>query len=113
MKGSDKQIKWAEDIKASKATEFSALRSKVISPIGIKALDYIESNDVAKFWIDFRSTSVMDMLNSLLRGGLQIKGAGQSNRAVMDKTTGQITVTWTAIVSDGKGGHSETYTLVL
>lgn len=93
MNGSEKQIKWAEDIRASKASDFAALRSKIIDPKGIKAVDFIESIDAAAFWIDNRSRSVLDMMTSLVRGGLSIKGGLFADKAVMDMASGTITVT--------------------
>ena len=108
MNGSDKQITWATEIKASKTEQFATLRSKVISPIGTKALDFIESLDSASFWIDNRDRSAMDMLTSLLRGGLSTKGNQSNEKATMDQATGTITITSKAIVQDGKGGHYET-----
>lgn len=110
MNGSEKQITWATEIKESKAEQFATLRSKVISPVGIKALDYIESLDNAAFWIDNRDRSPMEMLTSLLRGGLSTKGNQSNEKATMDQATGTITITSKAIVQDGKGGHYETTT---
>ncbi len=110
MNGSEKQITWANEIKASKAEQFAALRSKVISSIGTKALDFIESLDSAVFWIDNRDRSATEMLTSLLRGGLSTKGNQSDERATIDQATGIITVTSKAIVQDGKGGHYETTT---
>lgn len=110
MNGSEKQIKWADEIKAGKAEQFATLRSKVISPIGTRALDFIESLDSASFWIDNKDRSAMEMLTSLLRGGLSTKGSQSSERATMDQATGIITITSKAIVQDGKGGHYETTT---
>lgn len=110
MNGSDKQVAWAIEIKESKAEQFAILRSKVISPIGTKALDFIESLDNAAFWIDNRDRRPMEMLTSLLRGGLSIKGNQFSEKATIDQATGTITITSTAIVQDGKGGHYETTT---
>ncbi len=110
MNGSEKQITWAIEIKESKAEQFATLRSKVISPIGTKALDYIESLDNAAFWIDNRDRSPMEMLKSLLTGGLSIEGNQYSDKATIDQASGTITITSKAIVQDGKGGHYETTT---
>lgn len=93
MKGSDKQIKWAEDIKASKAADFASLRSKVRDPKGIKAMDYVEAIDWAAFWIEYEKMSAMQIMNVLLRSGLLIKGWQFQDKATMDQATGVITVT--------------------
>ena len=110
MNGSAKQVKWAEEIKAGKASEFEAIRKAIKNEIGAKAVDYIDSNDSAAFWIDNRERKVPDMLNGLCRGGLAIKGNSNSAKALLDTTTGMITITWTEIVQDGKGGHMATKT---
>jgi hypothetical protein len=108
MNGSEKQITWANEIKEGKMQDFAELQSKVISPIGTKALDYIKGLDAASYWIDNRDRSAADMLKSLLRGGLAINGNQSSDKATMDPTSGIITITSKAIVQDGKGGHYET-----
>jgi hypothetical protein len=109
MNGSEKQIKWAEEIKSG--MNFGKLRKMVNgNPIAIKAIDYVESNEIAAFWIEYKSYSGMQMMDKFLTSGLLIKGANYDHKAKMDKATGVITVTWTVIVSDGKGGYEETRT---
>ncbi len=90
MNGSEKQIKWAEEIKAAKAEEFAKLYKAVRNDIGTKAISYIESNDNVAFWIDNRDRKVADLLNQLCRGGLAIKGDGFAVKALLDMQTGAI-----------------------
>lgn len=107
MNGSEKQIKWAESIIASKQQQFEDLRTRSKSELGKKAVDYILSQPKASFWIDYRTYSPDDMLRQLLRGGLSIYGDNYDHKATLDPQTGIITITWEEIVSDGKGGHKE------
>lgn len=112
MNGSEKQIKWAEDIKSK--MDFAKLRKMVNgNPIAIKAIEYVENNECASFWIEYKNYSTMQLMDQLLTSGLLIKGANYDHRAKMDKATGAITITWEEIVQDGKGGHKETRTQVL
>lgn len=108
MNGSEKQVKWAEDIKQDKADEFAQLKERFgKSAAALKAIEYIEGNEHAAFWIDHRNSSVMEILDSLMRGGVQVKGHNFDHRATMTPD-GTITVTWSEIVQDGKGGHKAT-----
>ena len=108
MKGTEKQIKWAEDIKKGMTPEFNEMieKFKTIIP-AIKVIEYIQALDYATFWIDHRKETVQDLLMQITRG-LTIRGDKYSHTAKVDQTTGIITVTWTEIVGDGKGGHFET-----
>jgi hypothetical protein len=114
MIGSDKQIKWAESIRANQAEAFSKLRAIAIkSPIALKAVNFVEHIDNASFWIDHRQYSAERMIDLLLTVGLQIKGFAFGNVAIMDTKTGVITETWEQIVPDGKGGHKEMRSVVI
>jgi len=109
MKGSEKQIKWAEEIKATMQQDFDTIRTQFEgNALAIKAIDYVQSLDHATFWIDNRNSNPMTMLTEIAQGNLRVRGDGYSHTAKFDQTTGQITVTWTEIVGDGKGGHHET-----
>lgn len=107
MIGSEKQIKWAEDIKAGK--DFEELRIRCNGhPLGIKAIEFVENIRDAKFWIDSRNMTAEQMLAALMGGaGLKVKGSYNSHTAKMAED-GTITVTWKEIVQDGKGGHYAT-----
>jgi len=109
MKGSEKQIKWAEAIKNKMQPNFEDLQSKVNgnAPAN-KAINYINNLDNATFWIDNRSNTPTDMLRKLCGHGLKIRGNGYSHVAKIDQVTGKITITWDEIISDGKGGYKET-----
>jgi len=109
MKGSEKQIKWAEEIKATMKQDFDTIRTQFEGNIiATKAIDFVESLDNATFWIDNRKSTPMTMLTEIAQGNLRTKGDGYSHTAKFDQTTGKITITWNEIVSDGKGGHHET-----
>lgn len=102
MKGTEKQIKWAEEIRDKIETSLPDMSA---SPIADKAKQYLLNLDEAAFWIDHRDRTAMDLLRDLIGGGLAIRGFQFSHRAKMDQTTGIITITWNEIVQDGHGGH--------
>ena len=109
MKGSEKQIKWAEEIKATMKPDFDTIRTQFDgNVIAIKAIDYVQALDWATFWIDNRNSNPMTMLNEIAQGNLRVRGDGYSHTAKFDQAAGTITVTWDEIVADGKGGHHET-----
>lgn len=107
MLGSQKQIKWAEDIRNARLEDFAKLEARVKNEIGRKAISYIRDNEQASFWIDYRTVSAADMLRSLLTAGISIWGFNFDRKAKLDPQTGTITVTWEEIVQDGKGGYKE------
>lgn len=115
MKGSEKQVKWAEAIKASKNFQEWIGRGKDdnANQVLVKAVAYFENIQESAFWIDNRDKSEKHLLMKLFDGTLQPKGDGWDRRAKMDKETGVITETWTVIVQDGKGGHKEDRTQTL
>lgn len=105
MIGSEKQIAWANEIKAKIEAEAKPLYGK--AECFDRILTLILSIDNAKFWIDYRDRNLRSLLGSLSREGLRIKGLDYSNTIKCDATY-TVTETWTEIVSDGKGGHTET-----
>lgn len=108
MIGSEKQIKWAEDIRSKVA---AALPDMSSNPIADKAKQFLLSIDDAKFWIEVaKDRTPMFLLQDMVQGGLRVKGLGFDHIAKLDQTTGMITITWTDVVADGKGGHVETHT---
>lgn len=75
MNGSEKQIKWAEDIKTKMMPEFDNIKQRLSgNTIGIKAVDFVTNIDSAKFWIDNRSSNAMSILMSLQKGSLRLRG---------------------------------------
>ena len=106
MKGSEKQINWANDIKATFVASAQSLLGK--NPHADRAINLILSIDDSNFWITYRENDWRFLLNSLYSTGLSNKGSGYSNNIKADKTTHIIAETWETIVSDGKGGHKET-----
>lgn len=113
MNGSKKQVKWAEDIKAGKNFDkfIDSARNEAARVIVTKAVNFVKGIDSAKFWIDYRDSSEMDIFNSLMTGGLKINGHNNNRTAKMAQD-GTITITEQVIVQDGKGGHYETKTEV-
>lgn len=108
MEGSRKQIKWAEEIKNNMTAEFEKLTVQLKDSVpGLKALGYIQELNRATFWIDNKGATPTYLLQRLTKGTLQTWGSGFSRKAVIDQQTGQITITWSEIVDDGKGGHHE------
>ena len=109
MKGSEKQIKWAESIRDN--MDFDSIISQVTNnENAVKTINFIRNIDHATFWIDNKKNTPTDMLRRICGSGLPVRGDGFSHTATVDQETGKITITWTEIVSDGKGGHHETKT---
>lgn len=110
MKGSEKQIAWAEKIKIGMTDDFNIILAQVSgNQNAVKTVNFIKNIEHASFWIDSRKDTPTDMLRNICgKNGLSVRGSGYSHSATVDQTTGVITITWTEIVSDGKGGHKET-----
>ena len=97
MKGSEKQIKWAEEIKESKESEFETIMSNArpeTQEIVNKAVNFVRNIEDASFWIDLRNVKPIDMLSKMMTTGLQYRGYEYSAKAILDPTTGLITKTW-------------------
>jgi hypothetical protein len=105
MKGTEKQIKWAEDIKAK--MNFNELKTKAINPMVAKGVNFVEAIENAEFWILYRDHAAGDIVRDLFKGGILVRGAGYTDKAKADVTTGIITTTKEKIIDDGKGGHIE------
>ena len=109
MIGSEKQIAWAEKIKAGMEDDFAAIMDQVSgNEHAVKTIEFIQNIEHASFWISYRKNVPTDMLREICSKGLRLRGNEYSHKATVDQTTGKITITWTEIVSDGKGGHKET-----
>ncbi len=99
MQGTEKQIKWATDIRDRIA---AALPDMSSNPVANKAKQYLLGIDDADFWIEVANPIMVDgddkgaaffLLRELTsRRGLAIQGMGYSTRAKMDPKTGEITV---------------------
>jgi len=113
MLGSQKQIKWANEIRDGKLADFAKLEERAKNEIGQKAIAYVRDNEQASFWIDYRAVSASDMVRNLVTTGLQIRGYGFSHNATMNHRSGEIIVSWEEIVQDGRGGHKEKRTEVV
>ena len=105
MKGSAKQIAWAEKIQEEKADAAKSIMGK--NQAADRVINSILAIDNACFWIDYRNYEWRTMLSSLQREGLRVKGLDHSNIIKIDKSM-TITETWEEIVQDGKGGYMET-----
>lgn len=90
MKGSEKQIVWAEEIKAKIAAEIAPLRGR--GAHFDKMMDFILSIEDSRFWIDYRDYSLKTMLSSLVKSGLQTKGFDYAETAKSD-ASGNISFT--------------------
>ena len=109
MKGSEKQIKWAGSIRDN--MDFSnMLKMSEGNAAALKTINYIMNIDHSSFWIDNKNGSPDSMIRDICTRGLRIRGDSFSHTAKVNQATGEITITWTEIVSDGKGGHKETKT---
>jgi hypothetical protein len=91
MEGTEKQIKWAKDIRDNFQGNFPDMSS---NPITQKAKDFVLGIDNAAFWLDHRKRSPQRILRDLIGGGLAIRGFQFPHRAKLDKKTGTITITW-------------------
>jgi len=111
MKGSQKQIKWAEDIKNKKLDGFNeivnAAKDETAAVVLKKIVDYILNIEKAKFWIDYRDYSEYRIIDALFRGSLLIDGFNNDKKAKFDPATTTVTESWKVIVQDGRGGHYE------
>jgi len=110
MKGTAKQIKWAEYIKEKISANNYGMAT--LTEAGQKAVDYIDNIENASFWIDYRDYSGVSLLQSLASGTLRVKGFSFSNTAKITPE-GTIIESWDEIVPDGKGGHKETRTKII
>jgi len=108
MKGSEKQINWANDIQAKLVASAQPLLGK--NPHADRAINLILAIEESKFWIENRDSDWRYLLTCLYSSGLRNKGSEYSNTIKADKATHVITEAWEVIVSDGKGGHKETKT---
>lgn len=70
MKGTEKQVKWAKDIKAVFMKKWQALQEKVgVKPPAeiVRWIKSIESNDESRYWIDnWSNIEKLDMKKTLL-----------------------------------------------
>lgn len=85
MNGSEKQIKWAEEIKANINVEKFLGKGKDENGNEIirKAVEFVNSIEDARFWIDYRNKSAMQILTALMESGLQVKGFDFETRIKM------------------------------
>lgn len=96
MKGSEKQIQWAEDIKSKMDLSTDGLTQR-----GKEIVDWVKKIDDAKWWIDNRDVKSSKKAIEALIAGTFING----KLHVLNPKTGKIVKKWSEIVSDGKGGH--------
>lgn len=90
MNGTEKQIKWAEDIKAGMDFD-SAKTAFAGNKPALKALAFIENIDSAKWWIKEGRTigDAQIALACLAREGLTLDNG---KIAIVDQNTGSVTV---------------------
>lgn len=91
MKGTEKQIKWAEEIKSKLETGF---KNFTPNPMMEKATNYILNIDNATFWIDEARFYVDNPIGLVMAfaspNGILTNGTTGADVAFMDKTTGEI-----------------------
>lgn len=92
MQGTEKQVKWANDIKAKIEEQAEAFRARAKNESAHKVIDFILSIDSASFWIDYRDNDFSNLLHNLATCGLRIKGLDFADNAKMDPKTGEITL---------------------
>lgn len=110
MKGTEKQVAWAISIMSKVETGLEDIKKQFAgNQPAISAIEYIENIKYAAFWIDYRECDALDMLRKFSGSGLSIRGKSHSHIAKVDKN-GKITVSWSEIISDGKGGYQKTFT---
>ena len=100
LKGSEKQVKWAEDIRQKADWSTDGL-----TPRGKEIIDWVKKIDDAKWWIENRDLKTTKDVISALSAGTFINGKAH----VLDQKTGKIVKKWSEIISDGKGGYKKQY----
>lgn len=75
LTGSEKQIKWAMDIKSKMQADFDKFKDMMKdSEAAIKAIKFVENIEAAKFWIDNRNFDVAGLLTLFGGQGLSYRG---------------------------------------
>jgi len=99
MNGSEKQVKWTEEIKASKnfGQFVKNAKGSKMEDFVTKAVDFVTSIESASFWIDYRDYSEVRILDSLAKGNLKPKGFGENATAKISQT-GEITITEKSLI---------------
>lgn len=100
LTGSEKQIKWAEDIRAK--ADWS---TEGLTPRGKEIVDWTKGINDSKWWIENRDLKSTRDVISALTAGTFING----KLHVLDQKTGRIIKKWSDIISDGKGGYKKNY----
>lgn len=99
MEGTEKQVQWAEKIKAALNVE----DYKGKSPMMDIAIDFFEGIEDAGWWIEHKGMGLKSLCLQLM------KGLRVGNATYTLSKNGKITKKWREIVNDGKGGHYEDY----
>lgn len=89
MKGSEKQVNWAESIREDLKKEI-AEKITASNPILDKAIETILAIDYADYWIDFKDSGIALALKRLANGHLRYKGLGYRDQMGIDQKTGEI-----------------------
>ena len=85
MNGSEKQIKWANEIKAEINMQqlIGNGRDEKSNVLISKVVEFVENIEDANFWIDYRNQSAVGIASQLMGRGLQIKGNNYKTRIKM------------------------------
>lgn len=108
LAGSEKQVKWANDIRSQFLKDLSAIEGKLAQP-GKTAVTFLKAIPDSRYWIDNRKATATQHLESL-QNGLFINAKG--GYYVM-KNDGKIYKKWSQIIPDGKGGYKKEFEAVV
>lgn len=92
MKGTEKQIKWANEIKSQIKAGFKKFNPHLIMD---KATNYILKIEDASFWIDEArgcTDNPIELVMKFARSGIRIRGLGFGDIAKIDEKTGEIKI---------------------
>jgi hypothetical protein len=83
LTGSEKQIKWANDIRAKVQDDFDNFKTALKdNPAAIKGIEFIENIESSRFWIDHKDFDAQGLL-VLFSGelGLDFRGIEYADNA--------------------------------
>lgn len=99
MNGSEKQVKWAEEIKATKNFDqfIKNAKGSKMETFVTNAANFVKNIESAAFWIEYRDYSEIRILDSLAKGNLKINGFSENATAGISQS-GEITVTEKSLI---------------
>jgi hypothetical protein len=99
MNGSEKQVRWAEEIKTGKNFDKFIRNAKgsKMEDFVTKAVGFVTSIENAEFWIEYRDYSEVRILDCLAKGILKPGGFSENATAKISQN-GEITVTEKSLI---------------